>query len=83
MFHIDIIIDIPLMPDLPYRYPISISNIDIGSYLVTLITPLPGVAPHGRLVDPHHRVVAVDGTAEVQRRKLNCKANSESCLSSF
>ena len=25
------------MSDLPYRYPISISHIDIGSYLVTLL----------------------------------------------
>ena len=36
--HIDIPIDISLMSDLPYRSPIpvSISHIDIGSYLVTL-----------------------------------------------
>jgi len=32
-----ILIDISWMSDLPYRSPISISHIDIGSYLVTLL----------------------------------------------
>ena len=36
--HIDNPIDVPLMSDLPYQCPISISHIDTGSYLVTLYT---------------------------------------------
>jgi len=42
MSHIDIPIDISWMPDLPYRTPTSISDIDLGSYLVT-----PGPACRG------------------------------------
>jgi len=33
--HIDIPIDISLTSEIPYRSPISVSHIDIGSYLVT------------------------------------------------
>jgi hypothetical protein len=29
----------PLMSDLPYRFSISISHIDVGSYLFTLVAP--------------------------------------------
>jgi len=39
MFHIDNPIDNSLTSDLPYRSSISISHLDIGSYLVTLNNP--------------------------------------------
>jgi hypothetical protein len=79
MSHIDDPIDISLMSDLPYRSPISLSNIDIGSYPVTLAAGGCGraaAAPQRR--NRPGRVVQVDpikpklNPPGTKRLKLEC-----------